>query len=73
MMTNDYFSHDTKSRNAMYYNIAFCYFRPRSDYEAIIYIWEILTVPKLAIFICTVTLLIVFNKAITNYLYIIPN
>lgn len=38
MMTNDYFSHDTKSRNAMYYNIAFCYFRPRSDYEAIIYI-----------------------------------
>lgn len=31
---NDHFSYDTKSRNAIsYYNIAFCYFRPRSDYK----------------------------------------
>lgn len=34
-----------------------------------LHVWEILTVLKLAIFICTVILLIVFNKAITNYLY----
>ena len=32
-----------------------------------LHVWEILTVLKLAIFICTVILLIVFNKA--NYLY----